>query len=69
MYPCINQLELGIEDLRLTYSLIEYEFGTEEKVWLSGVFRLRYDAPFNKLVKILGLESTFNSLSHEKNVI
>ena len=39
---CGNKLTLAVEKLQTTLTLLEYDFGTEEHVWISGVFRLRW---------------------------
>ncbi|XP_053398282.1 uncharacterized protein LOC128556671 [Mercenaria mercenaria] len=40
--PCALTMILGIERLQYFVSLIDYDFGREEYVWLSGVFRLKF---------------------------
>lgn len=40
---CGNKLTLGVEKLNTTLELSDYDFGTEENVWIAGVFRMRYE--------------------------
>jgi hypothetical protein len=38
--PCTFQMVVGIDQLRFSKNLFDYEWGQEEEVWLYGVVRM-----------------------------
>ncbi|XP_053400990.1 uncharacterized protein LOC123541000 [Mercenaria mercenaria] len=42
LHTCLGRLEIGIEKMKYTLDLNDFEFGTEKSVSLQGVFRLRF---------------------------
>ncbi|XP_060596419.1 uncharacterized protein LOC132750447 [Ruditapes philippinarum] len=40
--PCALTMDISVERLRYSFSLIDYNFGRPEYVWLSGVLRLTF---------------------------
>ncbi|XP_060596420.1 uncharacterized protein LOC132750448 [Ruditapes philippinarum] len=42
IFTCLNRLDIGIEKMKYTIDLNDFEFGTEKTVSLQGVFKLRF---------------------------
>ncbi|XP_052806223.1 uncharacterized protein LOC128235441 [Mya arenaria] len=40
--PCELRFDISLEKLTYSVSLVDYNFGNEEQLWIGGVFRLRF---------------------------
>ncbi|KAK3609657.1 hypothetical protein CHS0354_035942 [Potamilus streckersoni] len=73
LLPCQKRFQFGIEQLKFSKTLIDYNWGTQEKFYLNGIFRLDYNfqelPEERKYIVNLYLSICFNARSSTCDIV